>query len=908
MPDVSKHLEKAQKLTLKGRLEEAIQTYLVALQEDPENDPVVEIVADLYQRLGQQPKAIECFTYLFEKQREKGDSARATVVFRKLAKLTTPEPAQYLEFAKLLEKRQPQEAAEIYHNAAEQLRKQGKKAEALEAIMCLANLEKGNSDLQCLLGEAAQDAGRVDVAASAYMRAAEIQKAKSGGQAEAIGLLERAHKISPQNREVIGKLARAYLDINNAKGALGLLGPLAEDDVSLHNLDPEFLKMLAQACLATKDFNKAASALTPLAPTHPETHPLLIQSVQGFLETHQPGLAVDVLRYLKEILFKADQQKKFLELYESIPEALQTSTEVLEFMASIYNQLNFDSQFNASQRKLFDLYFAAGNFLKTADLLEHMVDTDPYDSENTQRLNRLNGKIDNRRYQSIASRFTQFASTPASSASAPASFTPPPPPPQEDIPAIPSFEDPAPASAPANIADTAADAGNWPDLSSLSGVGEGGEAGAGAAAAGAAPAPGAMPPPGEGNVLEDLILQAEIFMQYGLKARAVERLERIQKVFPGEEAKNQKLRNLYTQAGMAVKEGLAAPAAPKAESTEEATVDFARVSEITRNIFRQSNVKNVLFAAVNDVGRTWKVSKCVAALCLPGKTPSALLEYCATGMKQSEALSLVRLVHATMKLSPDGAPVSIDDAESSTKLAPIAPIVKALGIRSLLALPLMEADQPMGVLVLEQCDNRRRWHSNEVESLRTVADQVVMAASHVKLRSLMKSLSVTDEKSGMLHRTSYIDCLISEAQRTMKQSGSMCVSLVQFGKDNELVRDHGEDPVHKYMDEIGQSLTSHLRQNDVVVKYDSTTLAVVMPDTKGAEALQVMDKMRKLMSTVKLNDKVVPPLTYGLAEPILDPNYDIIDCVTELINRAEDAMAAAHKDGLGSGKMLSPTA
>jgi GGDEF domain-containing protein len=525
------------------------------------------------------------------------------------------------------------------------------------------------------------------------------------------------------------------------------------------------------------------------------------------------------------------------------------------------------------------------------------MDLDPYNFENSQRMNRLNGKIDSHRWQGLAARYRQFATQPASSATPQATIPVAP-----AAPATPAASEPEFARA-ASPFEPHAEGPNWPDMSSLSGVGETPASSKEDTHAESADLSG------EGNVLEDLILQAEIFLQYGLKQRAVERLERVQKLFPGEELKNKKLRGMLLQAGFEVREApVEAAPKPVAESLEEATVDITRVSEITRNIFRQGNVKNVLFAAVNDVGRTWKVSKCVAALCTPGKTPSALLEYCATGMKQSDALSLVRLVHGTMRLSADGSPLAVEDAESSTKLGPLAPLVKPLGIRSMLALPLMEGDQQMGVLVLEQCDARRHWRSNEVMVLKTIAEQMVMAASHVKLRSLMKSLSVTDERSGMLHRTSYIDCLISETTRSMKQGGSLCVSLVQFGKENQLVREVGEEPVRKFMEEIGQSITSHLRQNDVAIKYDSTTLAVVMPDTKGPEALQVMDKMRRLMGTVRLGEKASPPLTFGMVEPILDPNYDVIDSVTELINRAEDALAAAQKEGPGSGKLLSPEA
>ncbi len=50
--------------------------------------------------------------------------------------------------------------------------------------------------------------------------------------------------------------------------------------------------------------------------------------------------------------------------------------------------------------------------------------------------------------------------------------------------------------------------------------------------------------------LQDLMLQAEILVQYGMRSKAIERLQRIQELFPREEERNQDLQQLYLAAGM----------------------------------------------------------------------------------------------------------------------------------------------------------------------------------------------------------------------------------------------------------------------------------------------------------------------------------------------------------------------
>ena len=63
----------------------------------------------------------------------------------------------------------------------------------------------------------------------------------------------------------------------------------------------------------------------------------------------------------------------------------------------------------------------------------------------------------------------------------------------------------------------------------------------------------AVPSPGseEGRqlqALEDLIVQTEIFLQYSLQNKALERLQKISAMFPGEEERNARLSNLYQMA------------------------------------------------------------------------------------------------------------------------------------------------------------------------------------------------------------------------------------------------------------------------------------------------------------------------------------------------------------------------
>jgi diguanylate cyclase (GGDEF)-like protein len=174
--------------------------------------------------------------------------------------------------------------------------------------------------------------------------------------------------------------------------------------------------------------------------------------------------------------------------------------------------------------------------------------------------------------------------------------------------------------------------------------------------------------------------------------------------------------------------------------------------------------------------------------------------------------------------------------------------------------------------------------------------------ANARLRSLMKTLAVTDEKSGLLKRSSYLDVLLSEVKRSVQQQTPLTLLLLHFGKASALVKEIGQAQVENMMQQIGQSLASHIRQNDVAVRYDLTTIALLLSDTAEKNAFLVVEKMRKVLAPIKLPglDRA-PTMSAGIGEAFMQEGFDAADIVTEVINRVESALEVART---GTGKKV----
>jgi len=603
----------------------------------------------------------------------------------------------------------------------------------------------------------------------------------------------------------------------------------------------ELRELYAKALIAANRLTDAEPVLWQLFEEKPSVRIAEIANLAGLLiESKQDAAAVALARKLEQYQRRKGERRNFLTLMQEVMSRHRASSDMLEFMSEQFNASNRETDYCQTLLKLFDLYCSMGNFAKAADSLDRAAEVDAYEPGHQKRLETLRGKIEENRYKVIASRFSSMGAS---------------------------------ASAPARSEEKLL----------------------GAAA------------------LQDLMLQAEILVQYGMRSKALERLQRIQELFPREEERNPDLQQLYLTAGLVPQYAGSAPApaattptsteAPAPMKSEAADVSsFARVAEITRKLYRQSNADAVMSTTAKEIGSQWQASRCIVAMRKPGLVATAIKEYCPEGTKPAEASALGKVVPLVHDLAVNRGMLTLADVATTPELQAIRELLAQLAIKSLLALPLSDGSEQVGILLL--CDSTARaWGSNDVMVLKTISDQIVIALNNAGLRRLVKNLSVTEERSGLLKRASYLDLLMAETRRNLQQSTPVSVLLMQFGEKAAMVKEFGDAAIESMMQQIGQLFAANIRQNDLAFRYETTAIAIVLGETSEKEGAMAAEKLQKLLAQVQLPEKQ-NTISYnaGLAEAVVRAEYDPVDIVTEVINRAERALHASV--GQGAGKVV----
>ncbi len=838
--EIARRVERAEKLLQKGKTGEALDEYLQVLAEDPQNDNVRQMAADICLSLQRTAEAVKLLGELFERQIAAGENTRASLTYKKLARYTIPTSIQRVQFGQILETSNRKLALETYESALEDLSKNGRQQDCLVVLRRLVALEPVERNV-LRLGELCSQTGDKAGAAAAFLKLAEMTEASGANAAQ---WFERAYTEDSADPKIALGYGKSLMAQGQVGAAIFVLEPLAKvKDASL-----ETRETYVKALLSANRLSDAEPLVWELFKANPSRQQEVADLIGLFVDGEQDAEAVALARKLEQFQHNRGDRRAFVAMMQDLVGKHRGSPDLLEFMSELFNSSNREGDYCQTLLKLFDLHCSMGNYAKAAECLDRAADVDAYEPGHQKRLELLRGKIDESRYKVIASRFTSMAKT---------------------------------ASEPVKT--------EGPTL--------------GAAA------------------LQDLMLQAEILVQYGMRTKAIERLQRIQELFPREEERNQDLQQLYLAAGMTPHRADSGPLPPagtassagKAPSApartpapaESADVNsFTKVADITRKLYRQTNADTVMSTAAAEIGAQWKLSRCIVATRKPGMVPSAIKEYHSENLKAGEVKTLSRLVTAVQDIAVSKGTLTITDAPAAPELEEIRPALVELGITSLLALPLSDGQDQMGVLLLTQ-SSARGWHSADVVVLKTISEQIVIALTNAGLRRLVKSLSVTDEQSGLLKRASYIDLLMAETRRAVQQSTPVTVTLMQFGKSAAMLKEHGEKAVEAAMQQIGQLFAANIRQNDLAFRYGKTTIALVLGETGEKEAVMAIEKLRKLLAEIKLSEEILP-FSAGLAEAVVRQQYDPVDIVTEVINRADKALDTAVAQGMGRIVSLPP--
>ena len=208
-----------------------------------------------------------------------------------------------------------------------------------------------------------------------------------------------------------------------------------------------------------------------------------------------------------------------------------------------------------------------------------------------------------------------------------------------------------------------------------------------------------------------------------------------------------------------------------------------------------------------------------------------------------------------------------------------------------MCLPLLSFGQHVGVLALSNAKDP--FIPEDVKALESVADICAAAIQNAHSFERARQMADIDGLTGVYNRRHLEKRLSTEIERLSRYQHSMAILMVDIDQFKRINDEFGHLLGDEVLRHTSKLMQQHLRKADVVCRYGGEEFAILLPETRGENALQVAEKLRRQVQ--EYNFPGVPrsvTISIGVSEfPQHGNSRD------ELIRAADDALYAAKQAG-----------
>jgi two-component system, cell cycle response regulator len=158
-------------------------------------------------------------------------------------------------------------------------------------------------------------------------------------------------------------------------------------------------------------------------------------------------------------------------------------------------------------------------------------------------------------------------------------------------------------------------------------------------------------------------------------------------------------------------------------------------------------------------------------------------------------------------------------------------LAQSEGVKALLSEPLIMQGMWFGDISLHQCDAPRVWLEEEIQLLKTVAQQISVIAVNSELHRKVQEQSVRDGLTGLFNRRYFDESLKIEFERASRYDHPLTLVML----DLDYLKKINDELGHLAGDEAirltGEILLKQSRRVDIATRYGGEEFVVILPQT-----------------------------------------------------------------------------
>ncbi len=371
-----KILSAAEKFVQQGKLQNAIAEYEKVLKSEENDLTINNTIGDLYSRLGDSAKAIECFKKVGDAYAAQGFTVKGIAMYKKIAKLQ-PSMDGSLKLAELYTQQGLfNDARAQYLQVAEDLMKNGDLEQAVRLFRKVLEMDPENVPMRVKLGEVYVRLEKKKEAWELFSAAAESLRSR-GALAAAEDILKRLLALDPNNSYVLLLRGKTALENDDPKSAIEFLEKTS--DIDSH---PEGLRDLLKAYLQIGNSAKAVPTAEKLLAVHSDPEGLFLLG-EGCARLGEYREALEVYTRHADRLLATDSTKLLASLHAMISHVRDDSG-ALDALLLLLNKAGENTHVNEVSELLAHASVKDGNLARARDLYQMLSTTEPQNQMHLQ--------------------------------------------------------------------------------------------------------------------------------------------------------------------------------------------------------------------------------------------------------------------------------------------------------------------------------------------------------------------------------------------------------------------------------------------------------------------------------------------------------------------------------------------
>ena len=375
--DRVKVIEQAEKYVRGGRVREAIAEYEKLALADPQDVGTLNIIGDLYIRVGQNDRAVHFFLKVADEYERRGLYSQALAICKKIHRLY-PDNADYaIKLADLYAQQGfAAEAKAVYAAVAGRISEAGKAEEAAAIYEKIVKIDREDHDARKALAGLYRALGNVDAALEHLNASADVRVEK--GQFEAAeAVLREALTVRPGDVRTLAGLVEVFKKQGQPGRAIALL----EGEVAAAPDSVQLLNILGNIHFEAGETKKAEEIFTRIVTGHPLNVNARIKLGRIQILKDKLDQAYELFEPLINNLVKKHKDEKAIGLLGLILESQKPHLPALERLALIYRSNKEVKKLEVVDRAIIDELRKIGEKERMVGIYNELVELRPDDAD-----------------------------------------------------------------------------------------------------------------------------------------------------------------------------------------------------------------------------------------------------------------------------------------------------------------------------------------------------------------------------------------------------------------------------------------------------------------------------------------------------------------------------------------------